>query len=229
MRISIKERGVHRRGPWEEDVRRYRDYTPFFRERPVPTGPYDEDATGELELSIDVTPGCGFDGRQSRWSDRQSWTLEERLPYLFQEIAMRIVLAERHAIRQRIAAERAAEAAQRAKEERERQWHALMTQARERLIEDHRAAHLRAQADAWHEADRLRAYCAAVAEKHAGPRHTEQFLTWAKNRATSIDPLTVPPTLPCAPEPTAETLQPYMPAGWSAHGPEYGRDIYRGW
>jgi hypothetical protein len=229
VRISIKERGVHRRGPWEEEVRRYRNYTPFFRERPVPTGPYDQDATGELELSIDVTPDGGFDGRQSRWSDRQSWTLEERLPHLFQEIAMRVVLAERHAVRQRNAAERAAEAAQCAKEERERQWHALMAQARERLIEDHRAAHLRGQADAWHEADRLRAYCAAVSENHSGDPDTEKFLTLAKNHATSIDPLSDPPALPCAPEPTAQALQPYMPAGWSAHGPEHGRGMYRAW
>lgn len=229
VEISITERGVHRRGPWEHEVRRYRNYTRFLRERPVPTGPYDKDATGELELAISVTPGGGFDGRQRCWGDRQSWTLEERLPHLFQEIAVRIVLAERHAVRQRIAAERAAEAARRAKDERERQWHALMADARDRLIEDHHAAHLRAQAEAWHEVNRLRAYCAAVAAEHGGQPDTEEFLAWAGNHVASIDPLTEPPRLPGVPEATVEVLQPYLPSGWSAHGPEFGRGAYRGW
>jgi hypothetical protein len=64
--LTLKERGVQRRGPWEEEVKRYRNYKPLFRERPVPEGPYDQHASGELELAMSVTPPSGLDGRQSR-------------------------------------------------------------------------------------------------------------------------------------------------------------------
>lgn len=219
--ITMKERGVHRRGPWEEDVKRYRNYRPIFaRERSTPNGAYDQDATGELELAIAVTPCGGFDGRQSRWSDRQSWTLEQRLPHLFQEIQHRVVLAERFAIRQRLAAERAAEAQRHAQHQREQRWHELTEQARARLLEDHRATSLRAQADAWREAERLRQYCAALEAAHSEHPETATLLTWARRYIEAIDPLSTPPALPATPEPTAEALQPYLPRGWSAYGPD---------
>jgi hypothetical protein len=113
-------------------------------------------------------------GRQSRWADRQSWTLEERPPHLFREIEERIAAANRVAEEERIAAEKAAEGARREAEERERQWHLLIDQANKPLAETHRATHLRAQAaDAW------------------GP-----------NRPTSVTPATSPTSRPSTKGPT---------------------------
>lgn len=160
-----------------------------------------------------MCPGGGFEGRQSRWGDRQSWTLDERLPHLFQEIELRIVLAERFAMRQRIAAERAAEERQRAKEERERRWRELMEHARERFITDHRVDALRAQAHAWQEVERLRQYCTALEKVHGDNPDTVVLLAWAHEHIEAIDPLGTPPALPAPPEPTAEALQPYLPSG----------------
>jgi hypothetical protein len=123
--------------------------------------------------------------------------------------------------RQGIAAETAADAARREAEEREHTWHELMDQARERLIETHRATQLRAQADAWDEACRLRRYCDAIDVAHGDHPPTAQWLAWARAHATQLDPLTDPRTMHAAPEATPETLQPHLPDGWSALGPEH--------
>jgi ElaB/YqjD/DUF883 family membrane-anchored ribosome-binding protein len=166
-------------------------------------------------------------GRQSRWADRQSWTLKERLPHLFREIQERIVEADRVAEERRIAAEKAADAARREAEECKRQWHGLMDRARERLIEAHRAAHLRAQADAWQQADRLRRYCDALEAAHGAHPDSAHWLAWARQYANRLDPLTEPPTMPEAPEATSEALQEHLPPGWSDYGPENGYHAHR--
>lgn len=121
--IRLGEDGVHPRGSWERDVEHYRGVDPnsyFYRDRELPTGPYDAEAEGRLRLELHCESDWIFRGRQSRWSDRQSWTLEERLPHLFREIEERIVEAKRVAEEQRIAAEKRAEAERREAEERER-------------------------------------------------------------------------------------------------------------
>lgn len=115
--------------------------------------------------------------------------------------------AKRVAEEERVKAEQAAEEARRAAEERERNWHELMDQAKERLIEAHRAKHLRAQADAWHEADRLRRYCDAIESAHGDDAETAQWIAWARSYADRLDPLTHPPKMPEPPEPTPEALQ----------------------
>jgi hypothetical protein len=190
----------------------------------VPTAPYDADASGELKLELFCAQPWVFSGRQSRWSDRQSWRLEQRLSYLFREIAERVVEAKRVAEEKRLAAERAAETARREAEERERQWHALMAQAKARLVETHRADQLHAQADAWQQADRLRRYCDALDAAHGDNAVTAEWLAWARAYAASLDPLTEPPTMPEPPEPSPEALQDHLPHGWSPHGPHNNHD-----
>jgi hypothetical protein len=221
--LRLREDGVQTRGPWEEEVERYRTVSrdsSWYRDRELPSGPYDAQASGDLKLELFCSHRWSFGGRQSRWSDRQSWRLEGRLPHLFREIAERVVEARRVDEERRIAAEGAAEAARREAEERERQWHRLMDQAKERLLEAHRADHLRAQADAWRQADELRRYCDAVDAAYGHNSDTSAWVAWARSYATRLDPLTEPPTMPEPPEATPEALQEHLPDGWSAHGPE---------
>jgi hypothetical protein len=219
--LRLREDGVHARGAWEEDVGRYRNVSRdsfLYRGRELPAGPYHAGGAGRLMIELHVERSWIYKGRQSRFADRQSWTLEGRLPHLIREIEERIAHARRVAEQERIAAEKAAG---RAADERERTWHQLMAQARERLVETHRTAQLRVQADAWSEADRLRRYCDAMDAAHGEHPPTAQWIAWARAHADQIDPLTEPPTMPKAPEATPEALQPHLPGGWSAHGPEH--------
>lgn len=225
--VHIEEEGVRQRGRWEQEVTRYRDASRYWlsidpdRARKWPTGPYDANASGRLKLRLGSEREAIFEGRQSRWADRKSWTLEERLPHLFSEIEERARKAQHHAIEQQIAAEQAAERARLAAEERDRTWHSLMAQAKERLVESHRVAVLRAQADAWHDAERLRLYCDAMDARHGQEPMTAEWLRWARAYTARVDPLTRPPRTPEPLEPTAEALQEHLPPGWSAQGPEH--------
>jgi hypothetical protein len=218
--LHLYEQGVHTRGDWEREVRHYRDVSRdsyFYRDRVLPTGPYDADASGALTLELGGQRD--FPGRQSRWGDRQSWSLEDRLPHLFREIDERIVEAEHIAEDERVAAEERRIAAQREAEERERTWHRLMAEARERFLEDHLAATLREQASAWHTADGLRRYCDAMEAAHGGQPGTAEWLAWARAFVRRTDPLSMPTAMPEQPEPEPEDLQRYLPSGWSARGP----------
>jgi hypothetical protein len=220
--LRLHEDGVRTRGPWEEEVKRYRNSRSWLwdGDRELPSGPYDAKATGELKLELFCERDWIFRGRQSRWSDRQSWRVEERLPHLLRELAERVTEAKRVAEEERIRAEQAAEAARREAEARERKWLKLMAQAQERLVEAHRAKHLRAQADAWQEADRLRRYCDALESAHGADAGTAEWVAWARAYADRLDPLTEPPKVPEPPEPRPEALQEFLPDGWSAYGPE---------
>ena len=74
--LRLHEQGVPQRGGWEREVTRYRDMprdSYFYRDRVLPSGPYDADATGRLMLELGGE--LSFSGHQSRWGDRESWTL----------------------------------------------------------------------------------------------------------------------------------------------------------
>ena len=146
-------------------MRRYRNVSPDWpltATATLPSGAYDADAAGRLKLELHTERGWIYSGRQSRWADRASWVLEERLPHLFREIEERIAEAEYTAERERIEAEKAAEAARRAAEERKRTWKVLMCQAEERLVESHLGNTFARESDSWHRAETLRRYCAAM-------------------------------------------------------------------
>jgi hypothetical protein len=224
--LELQEKGVKPRGRWEEEVERYRSVprdSYFYRDREIPSGPYDAGATGELNLQLGVERSWIFRGRQSRWGDRTSWKLEERLSHVFREIEERVVKADRVAEEERVASEKRAEEAQRAAEERERQWHSLMEQARKRLVESQRAAVLRSQEQAWREAERLREYCDAMEAAHGEHPDSADWIAWARGFAARLDPLSERLSMPEPPEETPEALQEHLPKGWSVHGPEYGR------
>lgn len=222
--FRLQEEGVHSRGFWEAEVERYRNVSNdwvFYRDRVLPRGPYDAEAKGRLKLELHTSQSWIYGGRQSRWADRQSWQLEERLSHVFREIEERIAEAARVAKQQRIAGEKAAEEAKRAAEARERQWHVLIEQARERLIETNRIARLREQAEAWREAESLRHYCDALERAYGDRSETGEWLAWARGYLARIDPLREPPTMPEPPEATTYALQQHLPDGWSADGPEH--------
>ena len=222
--LRIQEEGVRTRGPWEEDVRRYRNVSSsslLYRDRDVPTGPYDADANGRLKAELHSSQSWLFSGRQSRWADRSSWTLEERLPHLFREIEERVVEAAFAAEQERVEAEREADAARRAAEERERMWRVLMRQAEERLVESNCADQLLEQSNSWHRAEALRRYCDAMELAHGDRAETVAWLSWARTYIQQLDPLSEVPAMPANPEPTPEALQEHLPAGWSARGPEH--------
>lgn len=221
--LRIQEEGVHTRGPWEKEVGRYRnarDDDPWWRDRKIPRGAYDADATGRLQIVLHAGRHWILRGRQHRFGDRQSWTLETRLTHLFQEIEERIVEFERYDEEKRIEVEREAEAARVAAEERERRWHQLMAEARERLLYEHRAAHASGQVDAWRRATDLRQYCDAIEASHGLESASAEWISWMRDYSDRIDPLVRAPTLPDPPEETADALQKYLPAGWCADGPE---------
>jgi hypothetical protein len=224
--LHLSEKGVKERGPWEEQVQHYRDIAlrwGSYRGRDDPSGPYDADATGELNLHLHVERYWIFRGHQSNWGDRTSWRLESRLAHIFREIEERIVKADRVEEEERIAAEKRAEEERRATEKRERQWHALMDRAKVRLVETQRAALLRAREKAWREAEHIREYCDAMELAYGDDPESAEWITWARRFAVRLDPLGEPPRMPEPPEETPEALQEHLPDGWSVHGSEYGR------
>lgn len=226
--LGISEKGVHLRGAWEEQVHRYRSADPnsyWWRDRVIPRGPYDQGATGQLTVAL-ACEGRWFEGRQGRWSDRQSWTLEERLPHLFREIEARIIHARRMQEQERIRAEEAAERARREAEQLERTWNAHMATARERLTEDHHRARLSAAVDDWEQARRVRAYCDAAEAAYPESLETQTWIAWARAYAEQLDSLTAAPLMPDPPDDTPDALQPYLPDGWSADGPPPQRPVW---
>jgi len=225
--VALCEKGVHVRGTWEEEVRRYRDRTFYFSDREKPEGPYDANATGILQLELIDGGPWNHDGRQYRWSDRKSWKLESRLPQFFQEIDSRKSESMRIALQKSIEAEARVTAERRAIAERDRIWHAHQTRAKELLIQDEYLAALKTQMSGWEEATRVRAYADAVEAKFESKQGSQRLVDWARAYATRLDPLHEAPELPAELEFNEEQLQPYFPDGWSAWGPERGSQAWR--
>lgn len=97
-----------------------------------------------------------------------------------------------------------------------------MERARERLVESRRAALLRSQQQRWREAASLREYCDAMGAAHGDVSESVEWIAWARDFASRLDPLAEPPTMPELPEETPEALQEHLPESWSVHGPEHG-------
>ena len=222
--LRVQEEGARTRGSWEEEVHRYRHVRgdeSWWSKRPVPRGAYDADATGRLQLTLHTDRYWALPGRQSLFADRRSWTLETRLPHLFKELEERILELQAYDEAKRVEAERKAEAARRAAEEREREWHRLMALARERLLADHLAAVARRQSEAWRTARDLRQYCDAIEAADSSGSASAEWVNWMRDYATGVDPLGRELRMPVAPEEAKELLQKYLPAGWSSEGPEH--------
>jgi hypothetical protein len=90
---------------------------------------------------------------------------------------------------------------------------------------------LRKQACAWQEADQIRRYCDAVEAKYGDRADAIEWVAWARAHADAEDPLARAPSTPELSEVTLEELEPYLPDGWSAQGPDQGRrrSTYQDW
>jgi hypothetical protein len=170
-------------------------------------------------LRLELTGSVGQ--QQSRWGDRKSWTLEEKLPEVFQELALRGAAHRQKVIDERLAAEA-----------RKRRWEAAMARAKADLIEAHRRGVLDKQLDAWLRAEQMRRYLAAMREivvaMTDSPEQAaaSEWLAWAEEHTSRADPLLRTLAMPPDPEPKPDALQPFL-KGWSVYGPEcfygYGR------
>jgi hypothetical protein len=222
--FRIREGKVHVRGSWEEEVHRYRDANPndyWWKDRQIPRGAYDADATGKLELELFCGHTYAYGGRQSRWGDRQRWRLEDRLTDVVVEIEIRAAEATLREEQKREAAIRAEQKAEEEARQREVDFEIHLREAWRLLREARQARELRSQASAWGEAKALGAYCDAVEEAHGDDPEARRWLDWARRFIEELDPLGEPPSLPEITEAPRDELQQYMPEGWSVQGAEY--------
>lgn len=217
--LRLHEEGVRLRGPWEERIALYRSYR-FLPGRERPEGSFDSEAKGVLRLDlIDPNYSYQLSGRQVHWADRQSWTIEERLPHIFREIEER---AEewRRIVEQRQKDEEAAERQrQKETEQRRLEWESHMESARARLTEEGRVAHLTSQLERRSLSSQIVRLCDALAERYGEIPSSREWIAWARGYAEEIDPIGQPPGIPDPPEETPESLQRHLPSGWSANGP----------
>jgi hypothetical protein len=222
--FRLREGKVRLRGRWEQEVEHHRNVdpdSPWWRDREIPGGPYDANADGKLDLELFCGKRYAYGDRQSRWGDRQRWSLEDRLTDVVLEIETRAAEATRRDEEER---EAAAEAKRRAEEEarqREVDFKVHLKEAWRRLFEARRAKELRSQASAWSEAKALGAYCDAVEAAHGDDPEARRWLEWARGFIEELDPLDKPPSLPEITEAPEDELQQYMPDGWSVQGAEY--------
>lgn len=222
--FRLREGKVQIRGHWEQEVERYRDIDPedaWWRDRELPRGPYDANADGKLELELFCGQSYAYQGRQSRWGDRQRWSLEDRLTDAVLEVEIRAAEAVHREERKREVAIEAKRQAEEVAKQREIDFEIHLKEAWQRLFEARRARELRSQASAWAEAQALSAYCDAVEGAHGDDPKTRRWLEWARGFIEKLDPLDKPPSLPEITEAPEDELQQYMPEGWSVRGAKY--------
>lgn len=170
----------------------------------IPT--HDRIPSGRLRIEIGAQ---SQDGRKSSWADRTSWTLEDKLPTMLREVAVRA-----DELRLRREAKARAEAEYRAAVEREEE------HARARAAETNRRKHLDQQLERWREASELRTYAAAVAERITSAQGdpaagsvlagAAAWLNWIEQHIERLDPLRNLPTMPEPPELSTYELHKFM-------------------
>jgi hypothetical protein len=149
-------------------------------------------ASGRLRIDLG---GAVTSERRSFWADRASWTLEEKLPELLREVAVRA-----DELRLRRKAKERAETIYQQDLAREQE------HARARADEAHRLKTLQQQLDRWREVSELRAFAADLAEHlttdtgqdEAAIADARRWLAWTTDRADRRNPFR---TLPTWPEP----------------------------
>jgi hypothetical protein len=180
------------------DWQRFQPHT-----RSVPSG----------KLRIEVATAEGRWDRTAHWSDRQRWTIEDKVGDVLAEITRRIT-AEQDRIT----------AAEQAKVQRQRDWEAAMDQARSRFHHDRRIEALNKQLDRWKRSAEIRAYCAAVEQARPTDDDTEtleaqsRWLEWCRRYADQIDPTLAGAHAPKEIEPRPDDLKPYL-GRFSPYGP----------
>jgi hypothetical protein len=159
---------------------------------------HDHVLSGRLRIDIG---GASQLERKSFWADRASWSLEDKLPELLREVAVR---ADELRMR-REAKDRAVKQYRQAVEHEEQR-------ARARAAEAHRGKVVEEQLAHWRAAQELRQYAAAISERITAAAEADgkvdsealaeagRWLAWITERANRHDPLTRLPTWPAAPE-----------------------------
>ncbi|WP_104814791.1 hypothetical protein [Kitasatospora sp. MMS16-BH015] len=161
--------------------------------------------------------------RQCTWHDRKSWSLEELLPTILEELQQRAVDDRQGAIDE-----------ERAKAERRVGWETAMAAAKEQALQEQYAKQLRQQAHQWRESTELRTYCDALEERLASSQAVDDaadrasartWLAWAREYVRTIDPLDTLPTMPRPGKVELQELKPFL-NGWSPYGPENSRSSW---
>jgi len=190
--LRIREDGLSARGA-------------FNRTNP-PGTPYPTRAgTGQLHLAI-VGYSSG-DGHVGRWADGKHDRLEDKLPAVLAELERRVAADHRifEQVNQPI----------RDAEDRRR---TARAHARAAYIETERARHFTDQVRRWqltpHATEFLAAARDEITRRAADGQDVtaaEQWLTWAEQHVTNLDPLRGELALPAVTEPTPEQLRPFLP------------------
>ncbi|MBA8926796.1 hypothetical protein BC739_004002 [Kutzneria viridogrisea] len=191
---TARELAAHERQPW---IR-------------IPS--HDEVPSGRLRIDVG---GLARSECRSFWADRRSWRLEDKLPELLREVAVRA-----DELRLKREAQVRAEQEYRQAVERER------LRARARAADAHRRAVLDDQLTQWRRVRELRQYATAIEERiavaeageHADSEaagEARRWLAWVTERAEQQDPLRDLPRWPSAPD-----LPPYKLAEFMNRVPQ---------
>lgn len=224
--FRLSEGGVRTRGAWDEQVAYNRRYPPSERwsvgrsDRSVPTGRFDAEANGRFKLELSAEHRWDFSGRRSRWNDSESRPLEVLLSAVFWEIEGRLVLLAREDELARRQAAVAAERARAAAVLREKEWWQHVLAAQQAWLEAQRRDQLRELAAHQHDIALMRNLCAELRQRHEGEPDAATYLEWAESYLDANDPLQQPPVLVSERTKLVAELEPFMPKGWSAAGPD---------
>lgn len=186
---TARELAVHERNPW---IR-------------IPS--HDVVDSGRLRIELGGLPRSD---RRSSWADRTAWSLEDKLPEVLREVAVR---ADELRLRREAKARAEEEYRQAVEHERQR--------ARVRAADVHRRAVLDDQMTQWHQACELRLYAAALekritaaeANEHAtneGTSTARRWLAWVTDLAEQQDPTRLLPGWPTAPDLPTYELSKFM-------------------
>lgn len=196
--LKVLEEKVANRGAFdaETEYRRSVAYPQYLKPRGRTR--YDSGATGRLQITCD---GYGRrSGRTATWADRRSWTLEDKLPELLQELEVRAAEDDHAAIESK-----------RASDHRERERKRELAEAKQLFHEHRRVQALRAQIAAWQEAQCVRDYLRAVEERHGQTSESAEWIAWIRRYVDErLDPLASPPTMPLKAEVKIDDLKPFL-------------------
>jgi hypothetical protein len=132
-------------------------------------------------------------------TDRQRWSVEERLPQLFARLEENAEIAEARRVEAEL---------RRQKEEEARE--AAFARAARLLVEHHRAEWLVGQLSAYRTARDAREFVAAAMSSRELDDDERDWLEWVAAHAERIDPLHRALEPPEPPEPTTENLRPFL-------------------
>jgi hypothetical protein len=157
-------------------------------------------------LAMEFDEDWHLRGRHRRFADRQRWKLDDKLGDVLAEIVFRL-----NDQRER------QDAAVLAEREKQQAWQAAMAKARLDFQESRRIEALDRQLAGWEKAQRIRAYCDALAEvRDEQDDERAAWVAWARDYASRLDPRGRSDVAPAEVEPKPHRLAPFL-KGWSAY------------